>query len=98
MAFGACVLAVIGPTVSVYVVADAFRSWYDTALAIDRVNRILQTDLEHSVRIAYRLELDRLMERWKDQRSNISVLTGASVVTLGLAAVSCAPTMFLPTP
>lgn len=98
MVFGACVLAVIGATVSVYVVADAFRSWYDTALSIDRVKRILQMDLEHSVRIAYQLELDRLLERWNDQKSNISLLTGGTALALGVAAVSCAPTMFLPTP
>jgi hypothetical protein len=99
LAWAACILTFAGATMSVSQVGELFGAWYQTSKDLDAVERILLMEpMDHATRIAYQLERDRLLERYSDLRSQVHLMTGASLAALGLAALACSPAALLPLP
>lgn len=105
--WAACVLAVIGGTYSVDVVADKFVAWYEAHRALVAAQRSLNAvlgmqrdgavfDEAYIALLAYKVE--QAKQRRDDAVGAVKEATGVSVLTLLGAGVACGAAAVAPTP
>jgi hypothetical protein len=104
LAWGACVLAVLGSTYSIYQVAGAFEEWWDTQREYDSAKRTYDAMLANPESVTpemmelWRFRVEYARNRNDAAISSVSEKTGGSYWALGGAAVACGVAAFLPTP
>jgi hypothetical protein len=104
LAWGACVLAVLGSTYSIGQVAGAFEEWWDTQREYDSAQRMYAAIIANPESVTpetiqmweFRVEYAR--NRNDAAIASVSEKTGGSYWALGAAAVACGVAAFLPTP
>ncbi|HEX6909091.1 MAG TPA: hypothetical protein VF142_01775 [Longimicrobium sp.] len=102
--WGACVLAVVGSVYTIDQVGAKFEAWWEAQKEYNRAKAAWQyawdnqeslVDPSSLARAELRMQLAE--QRRDDAVGAVRDLTGASVLALGAAAVTCAPSVFLPT-
>jgi hypothetical protein len=100
--WGGCVLGVIGSGLSIYQVADAFQSWYDSYQAAEGAYNIWQATVTNHAdpltRQLYEYEYRQARQRQEDMKGAVASATNTSYVALGAAALACGALVLAPTP
>lgn len=104
LAWGACVLAVLGSTYSIYQVAGAFEEWWGTQRDYDSAKRLYDAMVANPESVTpemmelWRFRVEYARNRNDAAISSVSEKTGGSYWALGAAAVACGVAAFMPTP
>ena len=104
MAWGACVLAVLGTVYTIDQVADAFEAWWVAQREYDSVKRMYDAVVANPDAVSpetidlWTLRVTYARDRRDAAMGSICEKTGASYWALGAAAVGCGVAAFLPTP
>jgi hypothetical protein len=102
--WGACILGVIGATMSIDQVSGAFKTWYDASRTLQMQKSVMQSLEANSGSVDpafYALEEYKLLQA--QQRADaaaeaVTDATNVSYLTLAAAAVTCGATFLIPTP
>jgi hypothetical protein len=103
-AWGSCLFAVMGLSVTLSAIEVQARGVYDAAGALDGAERTLQAVQDPinrtptEVILLYQYQRDQAQLRYNDAKNQLALAAGASGVLLGGAIVACAPFLLLPTP
>lgn len=102
--WGACVLAVIGSVYTIDQVGVKFEAWWKAQKAYNRARAVYQYTWENreslvdpSALAIAEMEMEFAEQQRDDAIAAIHDLTGASILALGAAAVTCGPAVFAPT-
>lgn len=104
LAWGACVLAVLGSVYAIDQVSAQFASWYDAQKDLESAVRTLESLQANSGSVTpemmslWEFRVDVARTRRDDAIGAVRSLVNASYWALGTAAVSCGFAAFLPTP
>jgi hypothetical protein len=104
LAWGACVLAVLGTAYTIDQVADAFAAWWETQREYDSVKRMYDAVIANPESVSpetidlWTLRLAYARDRRDAAMGSVSEKTGSSYWALAAAAVGCGVAAFLPTP
>ena len=99
--WAACVLGVVGSTVSIWIVSERFETWhraYEDAAGAQRLWQVTVQNSDPITQQLYEYQYKQARLREQDAAQAINEATGASVLALGAAAVACGATLFIPTP
>lgn len=102
--FAACMAAMIGAAVSLPVLDYYIKDLYEAASAYDKAQReylrlaVPESNTDPLVLKLYEARRDDALRRYHDSKSAMVIATGTTLTVVGIAAVTCAPSMLLPTP
>ncbi|HET7463012.1 MAG TPA: hypothetical protein VFJ82_17295 [Longimicrobium sp.] len=102
IAWGACILAIGGSTLSVYDVLDKFEAWHDAYVdargAYALWQATVQNNAEPAIQQLYEYQYKQARQRQEDAKGDVSSSTNMSFVALGSFALTCGALALAPTP
>lgn len=102
IAWGGCILGIVGSTVSIYDVADKFESWYnayqDAQGAYNLWMATVQNNADPVIQQLYEYQYRQAVLRQNDAKEDVVSATQTSGFTLGGAALVCGALALAPTP
>ena len=100
--WGACVLAVVGSSYTIWQVADKFETWYRAYKDAEGAERLWQATVENNadpyIQQLYEYQYKQARQRQVDAAGAVSEATNTSYIALFGAAVACGATALMPTP
>lgn len=100
--WGACILGIVGSTVSVYDVAGSFQTWYDAYQHAQGAYNLWQATVQNNAdpvtQQLYEFEYRQAYQAQQNAANAVSSATNTSVMTLVGAALACGAAALAPTP
>jgi len=100
--WGACILGIVGSTVSIYDMADSFTKWHDAYVNAQNAYNLWQVTVQNNAdpvtQQLYEFEYRHAYERQQDAAGVVSSSTKTSVMTLVGAGIACGALALAPTP
>lgn len=102
VAWGICILAIGGSSLSIYDVLDKFKTWHaaylDAKGAYDLWQTTVQNGADPAVQQLYEYQYRQARQRQEDAKSDVSAATNMSYMALGSFALACGAVALAPTP